>query len=169
MMLRSLVPSPAWIRRRAFTCLFTDDFSWAAADAWFDNKLYLFQDFVTRDRPPNQPKIRVAILDSGIDRNDVAIQFAMTSRPEIQSQSGIQTPIENPPISKDNCRGFPDVLDPLEDKYGHGTCCAALLLRTAPEAELFIGRIADDNGRMDKGQDYRSTVEVLPAMVILRC
>ena len=86
----------------------------------------------------------------------------MTAPLEMYTGSGKQTPTESPAISELNCRGFPETLVPLEDKYGHGTCCATLLLRTAPDAELFIGRVVDDIGRMDKSHDYRSTVEVLP-------
>src|SRR6202035_5904706 len=105
---------------------------------------------VTRDRPRNQQKIKVAILDSGVDRNDSAIQSGMTAPLEMYTGSGKQTPTESPAISELNCRGFPETLVPLEDKYGHGTCCATLLLQTAPDAELFIGRVVDDIGRMDK-------------------
>lgn len=36
---------------------------------------------------------------------------------------------------------------------GHGTRCATLLLRTAPDIELFVVRIVNDDGKMEEGDD----------------
>ena len=78
---------------------------------------------------------------------------------EDNEYDGERVPIV-PAISKDNCCGFPETLNPLADNNGHGTSCAALLLRTAPDVELFIGRVVDDNGKLDNRDSYSSTVEV---------
>ena len=130
-----------------------------AADDWFDNILCVFQDAVNEGRCLNQKMIKVAILDTGIDRNDIAIRHAMATL------SGVSGGTKNnatpcPAISERNCRGFPKTLDPLEDKNGHGTCCAALLLRTAPNVELFIGRVVGDDKKLDRENDYNETVKV---------
>lgn len=54
---------------------------------------------------------------------------------------------------------FPSTLLPLEDKYGHGTGCAALLLRTAPNIELFVARIFNDKEEVEKTDDDQTTDE----------
>ena len=90
----------------------------------------------------------MAILDSGVDRNDVFIKQFLPSDDE-----GILR------FCNTNCVAFPNTLLPLEDKYGHGTRCAALLIRTAPDIELFVARIFDDEGKMRKTNDDQTTDE----------
>ena len=41
-------------------------------------------------------------------------------------------------------QGFPANLDPLQDKDGHGTHGASVLLKTAPNATLLVVRVAND-------------------------
>ena len=55
-------------------------------------------------------------------------------------------------------RGFPENLDPLQDKNGHGTHGASVLLKTAPHATLLVARVADDEGQIPAINDY-SAVE----------
>ena len=67
------------------------------------------------------------------------------------------------------CWAYPNSLHPLEDKNGHGTRCASLLLRTAPDIELFIVRIMNDDGKMDKvdddDDDYEGIFKVSLSMI----
>ena len=58
-------------------------------------------------------------------------------------------------------KGFPDDLNPLKDKCGHGTHGASVLLKTAPNAELLVARVFDDNGRMPYKHNYPDVVEVM--------
>jgi len=45
-------------------------------------------------------------------------------------------------------QGFPDTLDPRQDRLGHGTHIASVILKTAPYAALYIARIFNDDGQM---------------------
>ena len=51
-------------------------------------------------------------------------------------------------------QGFPDNLDPLHDKDGHGTHGASVLLKTTPHATLLVARVNDD-------LDYTVTIKNL--------
>ena len=55
-------------------------------------------------------------------------------------------------------QGFPENLDPLKDKDGHGTHVASVLLKTAPNAALLIARVADNKRQIPQINDY-SAVE----------
>ena len=122
---------------------------------WFLEELSKFQGLVQHNRPPAQQPIKVAILDSGIDRNDVVVKRF------IEKKGDESTFIEK------NCVAFPNTLHPLEDGNGHGTRCAALLLRTAPDIELFVVRIINDDGKMELGDDdydYDCIVEAISSL-----
>ena len=61
-------------------------------------------------------------------------------------------------------RGFPETLDPLRDRVGHGTHCASVILRTAPYASLYIARIFNDKEEMS---DYDAVVKVILSRLVL--
>jgi hypothetical protein len=103
-----------------------------------------FQELV--ERPKSLQRIKVAILDSGIDKNDVVIKRFLPA-----DEEGILK------FRDTHCVAYPNTLLPLEDKYGHGTRCAALLLRTAPDIELFVARIFDDKGKMKIPNEDQTT------------
>jgi hypothetical protein len=46
------------------------------------------------------------------------------------------------------CKSFPDSLDPLRDQHGHGTHGTSVLMRTAPNAKIYIARVANDEGNL---------------------
>jgi hypothetical protein len=79
-------------------------------------------------------RVKVAILDTGIDLED---SFIRGAKDRIR-----------------DCKNWADDREDLDDRHqvhdasGHGTHVAALLLKTAPEADVYIGRIADQNGCM---------------------
>lgn len=95
-----------------------------------------------RDRKDGQKPVRVAILDTGVDNRD----------PQIQRALELNTIRE--------ARGFPRSLEPLQDRHGHGTHGASVLMRTAPHAELYIARIADDEGNIAAENHYEGMVKV---------
>ena len=70
-------------------------------------------------------RVRIAILDSGIDSTDSFLDKQM-GRVKYRSFLGDQFP-ERP-----------------EDTVGHGTHTAALLLTVARNADVFVGRITAD-------------------------
>jgi subtilisin family serine protease len=81
-------------------------------------------------------RVRVAVLDTGIDWNDPLIRGAKERIVEWKNWAG------------DREDQAPDSPHPVHDEAGHGTHITALLLKIAPEAKVFIGRVADRNGAM---------------------
>jgi hypothetical protein len=75
--------------------------------------------------PWRKEKIRIAILDTGIDSDDILIGTAL----------------ENGRIQE--ARGFVGDDKDFNDKHGHGTHVTRLLLRIAPTAELYVAKISD--------------------------
>ncbi|KAJ2981443.1 hypothetical protein NUW58_g6689 [Xylaria curta] len=79
-------------------------------------------------------RIRVAILDTGVDVKDIMIKGALGSR--IKDRRSFVGPSPSNRI----------------DTYGHGTHVARLLLKMAPAAEIYIAKISEgknlDNSRM---------------------
>jgi hypothetical protein len=69
-------------------------------------------------------KIRIAVLDTGIDLTDMMIKPAMSRI--IDKRSWVGSP------------------ESYLDNYGHGTHVARLLLKMAPAAEIFVAKITDD-------------------------
>lgn len=79
-------------------------------------------------------RIKVAVLDTGIDWEDSYVRGARDriqgwrnwadDRKELDEQKGVR------------------------DASGHGTHVAALLLKTSPESDIYVGRVADANGSM---------------------
>ena len=87
----------------------------------------------------------MAILDTGIDETDEGIQKAFMTGA----------------ITQANCRGFPDddEFHPLRDKVGHGTHSACLLIKTAPDAVLYIARMVDNSGQVHPIDNYDNIVQ----------
>lgn len=75
----------------------------------------------------NDWRIRIAILDTGIDENNGFFRGVRRSRN-----------LRDRPLKK--IESF--VEGPLADSYGHGTNVAALILKIAPEADLYIAKIS---------------------------
>lgn len=72
-------------------------------------------------------KIRIAVIDSGVSINDPIIRSAR----------------KHEKIRK--CRNFSSLNpDDCDDRLGHGTMVARLLMDVAPEAELFIAKVSSD-------------------------
>jgi hypothetical protein len=62
-------------------------------------------------------------------------------------------------------KGFPDTFDPLKDKNGHGTHGVSVILKTAPQAVLFIARVCDDAGNIPSDNDFGAVAMVrVPAV-----
>jgi subtilisin family serine protease len=73
-------------------------------------------------------RIRIAIIDTGIDYEDIHVEIAR----------------DVGRIKDYNCRGFLKDADDYQDRHGHGTRVARLILGLAPSAELYIAKISND-------------------------
>src|SRR5579859_3748264 len=112
------------------------------ADQWFEDLEDVVHPILDRDRKDRQRSVRVAILDTGVDNRHPQIQRAL----ELKTIKEV--------------RGFPGSLEPLQDRHGHGTHGASVLMRTAPHAALYIARIADDEGNIAAENNYEGMVKV---------
>jgi len=74
---------------------------------------------------PGKRRVRIAILDTGFDRKDLAILA------NVERIKGMRSWVDG---------GKAD-----EDIIGHGTHTIALLLKMAPEADIFVARVAKYN------------------------
>jgi len=83
--------------------------------------------------PWRADKIRIAIIDTGIDdEDDNLIEFCRESG-RIKDSCGFI----NDPNSKPDTEDYKDV-------NGHGTHVARLILEMAPAAELYIAKVSND-------------------------
>lgn len=87
-------------------------------------------------------RIRIAVLDTGIDTTDKMIRSASRSR--IKDKRSWVGSIQN-----------------YEDEYGHGTHVTRLLLKMAPAAEIYVAKITNgktvdtkDMGRIAEASSY---------------
>lgn len=71
-------------------------------------------------------KIRIMIIDTGIDKNDNIIEGALDDN-RIQGCCGFVNGRDADPDPND-----------VQDRFGHGTHVARLVLNAAPSAEVFI-------------------------------
>lgn len=79
-------------------------------------------------------RVKIAVLDTGIDWSDSFIR-------------GAKDRIVNWKNWADD-RQDKDSQQQVHDGAGHGTHVTALLLKTAPEAKIFVSRVANQNGAM---------------------
>ncbi|KAL6900066.1 hypothetical protein GGI43DRAFT_406221 [Trichoderma evansii] len=77
-------------------------------------------------------KIRIAIIDTGIDKDDTTIEGAIMDK-RIKECCGFVNGLD----------AKPDLND-YEDQTGHGTHVARLMLKMAPSAELYIAKISNE-------------------------
>jgi len=97
------------------------------ADIWFENLESVVHSKINQNR--KDKRVRIAILDTGVDSTHPDIQVAI-SRKQI-------------------CRFFPETsdaespLDPRHDENGHGTHGTSVLIRVAPNATIYVARVAD--------------------------
>lgn len=112
------------------------------ADQWFDDLERVVYPVINKNRKERQRPVRVALLDTGVDSRHPDFRKAL----QLKKISEFQ--------------GFPGSLDPLSDQNGHGTHGASVFMHTAPNAVLYIARIADDKGIIAADDSYAAVVEV---------
>ncbi len=97
-------------------------------DKFLDAKICPLHDEPRPRRSAGPKAVKVAILDTGIDFQDTTINA-------------------NKERIKETCDW---IGDGIKDVFGHGTLAVALLLRTAPSADVYVARIAKDKRLADE-------------------
>jgi len=111
-----------------------------SADKWFETLESVVHSEISKNRKDKQ--VRIAILDTGVD----------TTHPEIQNAIARKQIVGFFPNSYDS----ESTLDPRADENGHGTHGTSVLIRTAPNANIYVARVADREGKLN----YDRVVEV---------
>ncbi|KAL6720849.1 hypothetical protein ACLMJK_002774 [Lecanora helva] len=97
-----------------------------AADQWFKDLQSDTQALLEPYRKDRMKRVKIAILDTGVDRTHASIESQWSKRIK-----GVKSWVNSEGGDIDQC--------------GHGTHAAALLLKVAPEAHVYVARIAKDN------------------------
>lgn len=122
---------------------FDADLRIVRAEGWFRDLRTRVHNKIDRERK-SLTQVRVAHLDTGIDFNHNYIKDAVSAG-KIKGY-----------------KGFPDSLMPLNDRNGHGTHGVSTLLRTAPNAIVFVARVVRDDGTIPDDDDYAQVAKVMP-------
>lgn len=77
-------------------------------------------------RDEDNPPVKIAVLDTGVDSKVPFIKGAM----KINRIKGL--------------RSFVKGDESTEDGFGHGTHVTALLLNVAPDAQIYVAKVAQD-------------------------
>ncbi|KAL1873557.1 hypothetical protein Daus18300_003922 [Diaporthe australafricana] len=86
-----------------------------------------FSSFVKRNEDSSKPPIRVAIIDTGIDKNHVEIIF------------------DGKHIKDEWCFSYVGSASDFHDYNGHGTHCTSLVQKVAPDAEIYVLKVFSGN------------------------
>ncbi|WYZ36240.1 hypothetical protein EsH8_XI_000123 [Colletotrichum jinshuiense] len=90
-----------------------------------------------------RPRIRIALLDTGVNESDNYLLGSKTTAKEYRNKQGFlfqdAQPIKEYWPSRNDAR----------DTCGHGTNLAYLLLKFAPEADLYIAKVSSDTLSVD--------------------
>jgi len=74
-----------------------------------------------KHNPPEDERVRIAVIDTGVDIDAFTHSVPAGRMKEVWASEGVRA---------------------KEDTDGHGTHTASLIARIAPEAELYVARIA---------------------------
>jgi subtilisin family serine protease len=94
---------------------------------------------INENRKDGDKSVRIAILDTGVDVTHPQIGHARVTG---KIKSFFPDSLERASQSDFEC------LDPLADRLGHGTHGTSLLLRIAPNATIYVARVAGDDGNL---------------------
>lgn len=108
------------------------------ADDWFQTLECAVHPVVNGNRKDNQRRVRIAILDTGVDATHPQIQVAWDSNRIVAYF---------PESTNSTADSDTKSLDQLRDEHGHGTHGTSVLLRTAPNASIYVARVADEDGK----------------------
>jgi len=95
-----------------------------------ENYQAYYEAAIEYEEEPSVPRVKVAILDTGLDR----------STPSIQAYSERIVVVKSWLPLRDG------LMSNGTDKSGHGTHVTGLLLAMAPDCDIYVAQIADENG-----------------------
>ncbi|GAP88690.1 putative peptidase S8 subtilisin kexin sedolisin [Rosellinia necatrix] len=127
----------------------------ARAKTFFDNFSTFRKHFIApkmTDRRGGRRRLRIAVLDTGIDEGDKWLDEALSEVIESRENQGFRGSRETNPIKK----YWPGEDDAVRDEVGHGTWLAYLLLKYAPDADLYIAKVS-------KSMAFSDTTKVVDA------
>ncbi len=93
-------------------------------------------------------RVRIAVLDTGIDMD----QINLWDRDRVNFVNG-----DNPRIKKRKDFLDPDRTNKCRDHDGHGTHCVGVIRTVAPEADVYVARVAVNR---HQGPDCQAVIEV---------
>ncbi|KAI8955715.1 hypothetical protein F4801DRAFT_276616 [Xylaria longipes] len=115
----------------------------AHAKTFFDNFSRFTKHFIApkmAGRRGGRRRLRIAVLDTGIDEGDKWLDEALSKVVELRENQGFSGSPETNPIKK----YWPSEDDAVQDECGHGTWLAYLLLKYAPDADLYIAKVSEN-------------------------
>jgi hypothetical protein len=120
-------------------------------NSWFYSLNKETQELLKPLRRERGKRVKIAILDTGIDLNHRYFQDETTKR-KIKRIKAVE-----------------DFVDPAGDAHdicGHGTHCVGLLRQVAPEADIYVARVTEDwEGKLDPekvAKVHKLLEEVIP-------
>ncbi|KAF3480194.1 intracellular serine protease [Arthroderma uncinatum] len=119
----------------------------AGSSMWLKKLDTLIHSYVNASLPPcSRAPIRIAILDTGYTPNLVTDEIGRPD-PRIRATRNFVLGTDGPSL--------------MQDKIGHGTHTLGLLLRTAICADIFVGKIADDDNSTINREGYKPITEAI--------
>ncbi|KAL2208340.1 DDE-domain-containing protein [Sarocladium strictum] len=97
---------------------------------------------------PPRIRIRICLLDTGIDLKDEDLKNERRAVKQYRLEQGFENDDLDPIKQRKPCQGGSDTT--IRDTCGHGTHLALLLLRYAPDADIYIAKVSSKIDFQDK-------------------
>lgn len=113
------------------------------------------QSLVAQGRKPNNSRVKIAILDTGVDLGHPYFHDTPKDHPQIHPKDRVR-----------ECKSFVHGASGDHDNVGHGTHCTALLLELAPNADVYVARVSEGGA---SNLDPEVVARVSLHLTICRC
>ena len=95
-----------------------------------------------------QVRVRICLLDTGIDLRDEDLNYERRAVKQYRLEQGFEGHDLDPIKRRESFQEGTDTS--TRDTCGHGTHLALLLLRYAPDADIYIGKVSSEMQFQDK-------------------